>query len=65
MGFAGSLDNGDRFGSALASVGDLDLDGVTDIAVATAREYNRGSGEGSVWILTMQSNGTVKSTTLF
>jgi len=33
-GFAGDLDGGDWFGAGIASIGDLDGDGVVDLAVA-------------------------------
>ena len=35
-GFTGVLDNGDSFGGAITSLGDLDGDGVSDLAVARA-----------------------------
>ncbi|MBW8048756.1 MAG: T9SS type A sorting domain-containing protein [Cytophagales bacterium] len=62
--FTGNLDNSDRFGSSLTSLGDLDGDGVTDIATG-ARFDDDGPGgnndRGAVWILFLNSNGTVKS----
>ncbi len=55
----------DQFGRGAAVIGDLDLDGVVDLAVgamgdddleqATTKDY------GAVWILFMQSDGKVKS----
>jgi len=61
--FAGNLENGDRFGSALAGIGDLDGDGVNDLAVGTPGTDAVGLDRGAVWILFMNSNGTVKSET--
>lgn len=46
-----------EFGQSIANLGDLDGDGVVDIAVG-----NKGSGfGGEVYILFMNTNGTVKS----
>jgi len=60
-GFAGGLENGDAFGSSIAALGDLDGDGVTDLAVGAPYDDN-GPGEdlGAVWILFMNDDGTVK-----
>lgn len=45
-----------RFGSSLASIGDLDGDNITELAVGAANEAN---GNNEVYILFMTSNGTV------
>jgi len=58
--FYGSLPNFCRFGQSVANIGDIDNDGVIDLAVGASRHNN----EGAVWILFMQSNGYVKSYTL-
>lgn len=48
-GFTGSLDVGDAFGTSVCEVGDLDGDGLPDLAVgATGGEF---SGLGALWIL--------------
>jgi hypothetical protein len=59
--FAGDLSNSDSFGSSIATLGDLDGDGVTDLAVG-APDDDDGEGEdlGAVWILFMNDDGTVK-----
>jgi hypothetical protein len=55
--FAGVLDAGDLFGSSLAALGDLDGDGVGDLAVgADGTDFS-----GAVWVLFLQSDGTVRS----
>lgn len=50
-GFTGILDNSDRFGSSLASLGDLDGDGVTDLAVGAWTDDDGGFDRGAVWVL--------------
>jgi hypothetical protein len=58
-GFNGNLDNGDQFGSAIANPGDLEADGVTDLAVGAPFTNEGASGEGAVWILFMDDDGRV------
>lgn len=48
------------FGTALASLGDLDQDGVAEVAVGAPFTSDGGPGRGAVWILFLQSDGTVK-----
>jgi hypothetical protein len=63
-GFSGSLAAGDGFGSALAPLGDLDGDGVGDLAVGASHDFVLSSTSirmGAVWILFLNSNGTVKA----
>ena len=59
-GFTGALDNYDYFGSAVANLGDLNGDGVTDLAVGAYGDDDGGSTRGAVWVLFLNSNGTVK-----
>jgi hypothetical protein len=60
-GFAGALDAGDWFGFAAASLGDLDGDGVGDLAVGAPRDDDGGANRGAVWLLFLHADGSVKS----
>lgn len=51
----------DHFGGSVASLGDLDGDGVIDLAVGAYRDDTGGSNRGAVHVLLMNANGTVKS----
>ena len=57
--FAGNLQDSDYFGIAVDNVGDLDDDGIIDLAVGTSGVDDAGSDRGGVWILFLNSNGTV------
>jgi len=59
--FTGAIDSGDLFGSSVASLGDLDGDGVTDLAVGAAWDDDGATWAGAVWVLFLYPNGTVKS----
>jgi len=60
-GFAGVLADEDRFGAAAAALGDLDGDGVGDLAVGSVFDDDGGANRGAVWILFLNADGTVKS----
>ncbi|MEE9129091.1 MAG: integrin alpha [Phycisphaerales bacterium] len=60
-GFTGTLDNDDRFGFSVASLGDLDGDGVGDLAVGARKDNDGGFNRGAVWILFLNDDGTVNS----
>ena len=60
-GFTGVLDNHDLFGRSVTSLGDLDDDGVVDLAVGAARDDDGGADRGAVWLLFLNADGTVKS----
>ena len=57
------LGNNDRFGRSVTSLGDIDGDGVNDIAVGATGDG--GQYRGAVHILFMKADGTVKSSQKF
>ena len=59
--FTGDLDTVDRFGWSVVSLGDLDRDGVTDIAVGATFDDDGSTNAGAVWLLFLNPDGTVKS----
>ena len=58
------LDNGDQFGVSVASLGKLDNDGLTDIAVGAIGDDTGGTDRGAVHVLSLNADGTVKSSQL-
>lgn len=60
-GFTGAPGSNDTFGHALVGIGDLNVDGVPDLAVGESRDDDAGTSAGAVWILFMNANGTVNS----
>ncbi|MDP6937758.1 MAG: hypothetical protein QF848_02880 [Planctomycetota bacterium] len=60
-GFSGPLADGDGFGASLASIGDLNGDGVDDWAVGAPLTDGNGQDRGAIWILFMRADGTVDS----
>ncbi len=59
-GFAGSLSNGNNFGSAVGALGDLDGDSVTDLAVGTPSDGDGGPTRGAVWVVFLDATGGVQ-----
>lgn len=59
--FAGTLDDNDYFGWSMAGIGDLNLDGIGDLVVGSYKDDDNGMDRGAIWILFLDSNGTVKS----
>ncbi len=52
----------DNFGWSVANIGDLNGDGVTDIAVGTTGDGDGGSSRGAVYILFLDTDGTLDAT---
>ena len=59
-GLTGPLEDGDVFGISVARLGDLDGDGVGDLAVGAYKDDDGGSWCGAVYILFLNADGTVK-----
>jgi hypothetical protein len=59
------LQAGDQFGSTIASIGDFDGDGVSDIAVGARLDDDGGADKGAVYILLLNPDGSVKSPSPF
>jgi len=60
-GLGNVLSPADEFGVGIANLGDLDGDGVTDIAVGARGDDDAGADKGAVWILFLNIDGTVKA----
>ncbi len=56
-GFNGVLDNGDFFGRCVANLGDLDGDGIPDLAVGAVLDDDGGFDRGAVWVLSLDGGG--------
>lgn len=60
-GFTGNISIQCFFGSGIANMGDINGDGITDLAVGSYQDDDGYSQAGAVWILFMNTNGTVKA----
>jgi len=60
-GFLGVLKDQDNFGTSVAVIGDVDGDGIVDLAVGAPGDGDLGGDAGAVWVLFLNGNGTVKS----
>jgi hypothetical protein len=58
-GFTGTLGDFDLFGTSLAVTADLNADGVSDLMVGAVGDDDGGADRGAVWVLLMNTNGTV------
>ncbi|VAX01083.1 hypothetical protein MNBD_GAMMA21-1839 [hydrothermal vent metagenome] len=57
--FNATLTDDDQFGRSVANIGDLESDGVTDLAVGVPFADDGGTDRGAVWVLFMDDNGQV------
>lgn len=60
-GFSGIINDSDLFGTSIESLGDLDGDGVEDLAVGARFDDDGTTDAGAIWILFLNSDGSVKS----
>ena len=58
-GFSGILDNGDKFGNSIGTIGDLNNDNVIDIAVGANEDDDGGTNRGAIYILFLDTSATV------
>ncbi|WP_299336030.1 FG-GAP-like repeat-containing protein [uncultured Psychroserpens sp.] len=56
-----NFDFQDYFGSSVTNLGDLNGDGIIDLAVGAYRDDDGGTNKGAIYILFMNSDGTVNS----
>jgi gliding motility-associated-like protein len=59
--FTGILDDDDRFGGGVANLGDMNGDGLVELAVTADYDGDGGFWHGAVWILSLNNDGTVNS----
>ena len=57
-----TLSDNDRFGTSIANIGDLNGDGVNDLAVGASQDDEGGENRGAVHIMFMNTDGSVDST---
>ena len=57
-----SLGNHDRFGTSVAGIGDINSDGIPDIAAGAANDDGEGTDRGAVHVMLMSPNGTIRQT---
>ncbi len=54
------LSNGDAFGSAVAGMPDVNLDGIPDLAVGAMNDDDGGTDRGAVWMLFLDADESVR-----
>lgn len=57
----GPLQSYDAFGRSIAVLGDLDGDGIDDIAVGAPGRSSNSPTDGALWVLFLNADGTVKA----
>ena len=57
----GILNDHDHFGISVSQIGDLNNDGVVDIAVGAYKDDDGGSDRGALYIIFLNNDGTVNS----
>lgn len=59
--FGGQISNGERFGRACTGIGDLDGDGIPDIAVGSRSDQDGGTDAGAVYVVFMNRDLTPRA----
>ena len=59
--FTNLMLNGDRLGISVSSIGDINRDGIPDIASGAFRDDTGGNNSGAVYVIFLDTNGSVKS----
>lgn len=59
--FVGRLDDGDQLGRALTGLGDLDGDGIPDLAAGVGKDDDGGPERGAVWLCFLERDGSVRA----
>lgn len=60
-GLVGPLDDSDNLGQNVTGIGDLDGDGINDLAVGVPEDDDGGPSRGAVYVLFMNADGTVRA----
>ncbi len=55
------MEHDDLFGISVASLGDVDGDGIVDMAVGAYRDDDGADPRGAVYVLTLNTNGSGKA----
>lgn len=58
-----ALNSDDMFGASVAALGDIDGDGITDVAVGAPGDRTGGTERGAVYIIRLKADGTAKGIT--
>ncbi|MEM9365391.1 MAG: FG-GAP-like repeat-containing protein [Planctomycetota bacterium] len=57
----GQLASGSRFGASIVSLGDLDGDGISELAVGAPGDPKNGKDAGAVWVLYLDQQHSVRN----
>lgn len=55
-----NIENSSSFGMSVEGIGDLDKDGIPDMAFGTPDDYEAGNGAGAVYLALLKRDGTIK-----